>query len=229
MMEIKFSDAVPDSTYFRTGDAEPLFRGGTITCLNGNGSRRSWGKPGVTSTVVVNRDEFTAVHVGFYHKHGGGQFWRYYRPEGRVMWRSLSESERMEVLDGFVAQAPGWAKVPGKLRKDYIKPGELSRAETLEDGRFVGYKWLRRDEDGTFRSAWVWDPPAWTDGCLTADKVPSENNTNGVYAVKSLKDPELIRYQKLCTVLVKIVLSGTVVEHQRGFRAECAQILEVVQ
>lgn len=225
-MEIQFSDAVPDSTYFRVGDAEPLFRDGAITCLDGQGSRRnSWGAPGVTSTVVVNRDGFAAVHVGFYHKHGGSQFWRYYRPGGRVMWKSLSEDERMEVLDAWIADAPGWAKCPGKLRRDYLKPGELSQVEQLEDGRFIGYKWLQRD-GGQLRSPWVWSHVVWEGGCLTADRVPTASNTNGIYAAKSQKDPELARYRS--DVLVKLVLSGTVIEHQRGFRAECAEILEVL-
>jgi hypothetical protein len=121
-MEIRFSSDVPDSTYFRTGDVEPAIEDNGLTLYDGSGSRRSWGQPGVTSTVVVSAPDFVAVHVGFHHKHGGGQFWRFYNVNGQieqVAWKDLSDETRQVVLE---ANAPSWARVPGKLRKDYIKP-----------------------------------------------------------------------------------------------------------
>lgn len=124
-MEICFSSNVPDNTYFRTGDVDPQIDGDTLTVLDGSGSRRSWGQPGVSSTVVVNAPDFVAVHVGFHHKHGGGQFWRFYNVNGsieQVAWRDLADETRQVVLDAYEAKAPNWARVPGKLRKDYIKP-----------------------------------------------------------------------------------------------------------
>jgi hypothetical protein len=226
-MKITFSGNIPDSTYFRTGEAEPrLASDGTVICLDGRGRDRSWGHPGVTSTVVVEREHFVAVHVGFYHKHGGSQFWRYFRPEGQVPWRGLTEQERLEVLDGWVKRAPGWADCPGKLRRDYIRPGELSRAEELADGRLVGYKMLWVDGDGGLHSPVACGTPLWEDGRLMADRVPDQANTNGIYCTKSPKDPALARY--VDSVLVRLALSGTVIEHERGFRAEHAEILEVL-
>jgi hypothetical protein len=122
-MEIRFSSDVPDSTYFRMGDVEPVIKDSSLTLYDGSGSRRfSWGQPGVTSTVVVNALDFVAVHVGFHHKHGGGQFWRFYNVNGsvqQVAWKDLPDETRQVVLD---ADAPAWARQPGKLRKDYIKP-----------------------------------------------------------------------------------------------------------
>jgi hypothetical protein len=124
-MEIRFSSDVPDNTYFRTGDVEPTVEDNGLTLYDGSGSRRSWGQPGVTSTVVVSAPDFVAVHVGFHHKHGGGQFWRFYNVNGaieQVAWAGLADETRQIVLDAMDDKAPGWARQPGKLRKDYIKP-----------------------------------------------------------------------------------------------------------
>jgi hypothetical protein len=131
-MKILTSANVPDSTYFRTGDAEPTINeDGSVTVLDGEGSRRSWGKPGITSTVVHEDCDLVAIHVGFHHKHGGGQFWRYYTTDGtktrQVTWASLPDSTRQKVLDAYNAKAPGWAKVPGKLRTNYAKPSATKR------------------------------------------------------------------------------------------------------
>jgi len=227
---IKWTNEVPDGTYFRTGDAEPIFDGRTVTCRDGRGTlRSSWGAPGVTSTVVVERPDFVAVHVGFYHKHGGGQFWRYYRPGKRVMWRSLSEAERLEVLDGWIERAPGWAKCPGKLKKDYLKPGEIRKVEELPDGRIAAYKWLKVLEDGRLASPRAFGQHVWKDGRLVADVVPTEKNTHGIYAVKSRRDPALTAYGGNGRVLTRIALSGTVIEHETGYRAEVADVLEVLE
>jgi hypothetical protein len=125
-MEIRVSNDVPDSTYFRTGDVEPAISDNTLTVYDGDGTRRSWGRPGVTSTVVVDAPDFVAIHVGFHHKHGGGQFWRFYNVNGqieRVGWASLPDETRQIVLDACNENAPRWAREPGKLRADYIKPG----------------------------------------------------------------------------------------------------------
>lgn len=124
-MEIRVSNDVPDSTYFRTGDVEPEISDNALTVYDGNGSRRGWGTPGVTSTVVVDAPDFVAVHVGFHHKHGGGQFWRFYNVNGKieqVSWTKLDDEIRQIVLDAYDENAPQWARVPGKLRRDCIKP-----------------------------------------------------------------------------------------------------------
>lgn len=128
MLEIQESAEVPNSTYFRVGDTEPTVNDdGSITIYTGQGSRRSsWGAPGVTSTVVLEDCDLVAIHVGFYHKHGSGQFWRYYTTDGQtvqqVRWSQLPDSTRQQVLDAYQKMAPGWAKSPGKLRSQYAKP-----------------------------------------------------------------------------------------------------------
>lgn len=126
-MKILTSANVPDSTYFRTGDAEPTINeDGSITLYDGNGTSRSWGRPGITSTIVHEDCDLVVIHVGFHHKHGGGQFWRYYTTDGtetrQVTWASLPDVTRQIVLDAYQAKAPSWAKAPGKLRANYAKP-----------------------------------------------------------------------------------------------------------
>lgn len=141
---IEVSKEVPDYTYFRTSDCEPSVDNDTITVFDGQGSRRSWGAPQVTSTIVYESNDFVSIHIGFSHKHRGGQFWRHYSVNGEVKqvgWGKLDDSLRAEILEGYEAKAPGWAKAPGKLRKDYIKPQQVKmttyKAVALDGGRMV--------------------------------------------------------------------------------------------
>jgi hypothetical protein len=146
-MKIQTNTHVPDSTYFRTGDAEPEINpDGSITIYDGNGSSRSWGRPGVTSTIVLDECDLVAIHVGFHHKHGGGQFWRYYTTDGtttrQIEWKDLPDDIRQRVLEAHEENAPAWAKAPGKLRSQYRKPSLIIRTtyklvEQLPNGRLV--------------------------------------------------------------------------------------------
>ena len=76
-MNIQTVDRVPDSTYFRTGDVEPTVVNDTINMIEGQGSRRSWGRPQANNTVLIDDCDFVVIHTGFSHKHGGGQFFMY--------------------------------------------------------------------------------------------------------------------------------------------------------
>ena len=121
----------PDSTYFNTRDAQPELEHSegeqVLKLVNGTGTRRStWGEPGVTSNVILETEHLVSIHVGFFHKHGGGQFWRHYRFDGtlwqQVRWARLTDEERLLVLDGYTDRAQSWAEVPGKLRTEYRRP-----------------------------------------------------------------------------------------------------------
>ena len=234
-MEITTSDRIPDYTYFRVGDVAPRRKNSGLEVLNGQGTRRSsWGSPGVTSTVVINEDDFAAIHTGFYHKHGGGQFWRYYIVEDnkiqRLMWRSLTEERRLQVLDGFVARAPGWAREPGKLRRDRGKVNSVlyGEAEALPDGSMIGYKWLLDSPEGLRSPTW-WRRSLWDNDRLEANQVPTKDNNYGVYSAKSPSSPILQRYIAPGRVLVKLALSGVVVEHDTGYRSQYAEVLETLE
>lgn len=151
-VSITESNDVPDSTYFRTGDAEPTFDNEirTIEILNGNGTSRSWGRPGVTSTVVLETLDLVAIHVGFHHKHGGGQFWRYYQINGdikQVSWGSLDDDTRSAILE---AKRPSWAKAPGKLRSQY-------KSANPKKNLFTAYKICGINDNGELTSLYDTD------------------------------------------------------------------------
>lgn len=176
-IEIRISDCVPDTTYFRRGDAEPTVRGTVITIQYGRGARRGWGSPQVNTTVLIHEPEFAAMLIGFSHKHGGGQFYRYYEmtDDGQIVrriWRGLSEARRQQVLDAYHEKAPSWAKRPGNV--------EQPRPHTHS---FTAYKILRVLDDNVFQSMYdgttwelgrrnvkaVWENAGWDEGVSTHD------------------------------------------------------------
>lgn len=131
------TEDTPDSTYFSMSDVSPVLEGDTLTIWNGEGRRRSWGRPQTTSTVVVDTAEILAVHVGFSHKHRGGQGWFYFVQGERRTWGQLSDDLRTIVLD-HEHKAPRWAKSPGKLRSQIKKPSESTQ---------VAYKLVKVEGD----------------------------------------------------------------------------------
>ena len=145
MKKIIFSSDVPDSAYFTTINAQPTIDSdNNIILYQGNGHKRSWGAPGVNSVVVFQSETLIAVHVGFHHKHRGGQFWRYFRLSEtgilQIGWKDLPDAERQLVLDGYEKNAPDWAKTPGKLKANYKKPSKHD----------VGFKLVGVREDRFF-------------------------------------------------------------------------------
>lgn len=120
-MKIYNDSNITDSTYFRTGDCEPyLDHDGNLWIYNGRGTyRSSWGSPQVNTAVIISTSDLVALHIGFSHKHGGGQFWRYLQKSGNdwysCQWKNLADDQRQMVLD---AKRPSWAKSPGKLKSD---------------------------------------------------------------------------------------------------------------
>lgn len=141
-MHIQTNTQIPDSTYFTMSDVAPVITdNGDIEITNGEGSRRSWGRPQVTSTVVLDECDIVAIHVGFSHKHRGGQGWHYFSTDGlettKVTWAQLPDELRQRILDAS-NKAPSWAKTPGKLRSQHAKPS--TRTQTA-------YKLVRMDGD----------------------------------------------------------------------------------
>jgi len=172
-MKHQESNRVPDSTYFRTGDAEPTIEpDGSITLLNGHGSRRSsWGAPQVNTTVLIDEPDFLTVVVGFSHKHGGGQFYRYYTPAGQTDWAHLSDERQTAVLAAYESKAPSWARKPGKPRAERKSP---------EHTHFTAYK-VMRVAAGGFLS--LYNDFGWQLGRRNADGV-RENHAGGLYIHK---------------------------------------------
>lgn len=116
-LTIKIDSEILNGTYFTMSDLTPVLdeAEGVLTVQNGKGSRRGWGTPTVTSTVVVNAEGFTAIHVGGWTKHGGCQGFHYWLGNRKVTWAGLDNAKRQMVLDG-AAVLPVWAKAPGELK-----------------------------------------------------------------------------------------------------------------
>lgn len=68
---------------------------------------------------------------------------------------------------------------------------------------------------------WQNDGATWT---LDAHKEPAEDNTAGIYA--AYKTAEARKYRG---TLCKVILSGTVIEHESGARGQKARLLEVCE
>lgn len=227
-LEIIEIDFCPDRTYFRQGDVEPdLTESGVLKIYSGNGTHRSsWGQPGTTSTVILNEDDLTSIHIGFHHKHGGGQFWRHYKEGVQVEWKKLNEADRLRILDAFPDRAASWAKQPGKLKRDYIKPHLFTRIERDEQGAIIGYKWLAHAEGGGPLISPLYHT-RWENDELSATRPPTDDNTDGIYAAKTPDSPILTGYRQW-GVLVRLLLSGIVIEYNYGYRAQHAQIMEIL-
>lgn len=222
----------PDSTYFNLTAIEPDIEGDNLLLTEGEGSRRGWGRPKADYIEVLNTNYLTSVVIWNHHKHGGGQAWRHYRntPDGwkRILWRNLDDGERMMILDAWNEnRIPQWVDMPGKLKRDYLKPRELQKLEIDEQGTVYGYKYLLVNNIGDLCSP-MYPSIVWRDRELEADKEPTEENSSGIYAMKSRKHPVLERYARENCVLCKLALSGTVVEANEGMRAQHAQVVELL-
>lgn len=188
---------------------------------------------GYSAQAILNDEDLTCVLVGYWfrikkNRNGGGCFYRHYKNGVQVVWKSLDESDRLRILD---QQLPPWARTPGKLKRDYWKPHQHSKVEKDNGGNIIAYKYLVWDEEKQiFKSfshyAKVKD---WVGNSMWADEPPHEGNTNGVYCAKTPNSPILVSYSKHADVkLVKLLLSGVVLEYTHGYRAEHADILEVL-
>jgi len=164
-MEHRTENRVPDSTYFTVKNVEPDVQDGAVVFYEGEGTRRSWGRPQANVTVLIDDCDLLAALVGFSHKHGGGQFYRYYVPgtggaPTRKTWRSLTEDERVMVRAAYDERAPHWASSPGKLEPERKRPS---------NSKFTAFKVLRQTSDTTFLS--LWNDTGWELGKRNAEAV----------------------------------------------------------
>lgn len=212
--------------YIRRRDVEPeLQEDGSLFVYWSEGALT------LTSYEILNDPDLCSILIGYYGD-SAGQFWRHYKNGSRINWKDLEDSDRARILD---QSRPKWAKPPGKLKKDRLPPRYHERIEFDSAGAIVGYKYLIWDRRrNLFRSlskpeGWTLPLCYWIDNSLEADKIPNEENTNGIYAAKTPDSPILERYGKIKRMrLVKLLLSGVVIERELGFRAEHADILEVL-
>lgn len=107
----------------------------------------------------------------------------------------------------------------------------MQRLTKQEIAAGIGYKCLILARDHRGNLARVLSPSAvtyWThDGAtftLDAQTEPAPDNTAGIYTTH--KATEARRY---AGTLCKVVLSGTVIEHETGARGQRARLLEICE
>ena len=101
--------------------------------------------------------------------------------------------------------------------------------ERTDDGAIVGYKWLQDRGTVIVSPAFYTE---WGDDGLEANAMPTKDNAVGIHAAKRPDSPELLWWSSSLAwnmILVKLELTGTVVEHETGYRAQHARVLEVLE
>lgn len=189
---------------------------------------RDW-DAGFESHIILNDIDLTCIAIGYWFaikrkQWGGGHYYRHYKNCVRVDWQHLSDDDKLRILD--VPLPATWMKAPGKLKRDKAAPRFHRRIERDNAGNIIAYKYLVQEQDG-FHS---WYHGAhWAGDSMTADAMPTEENTNGIYCAKTHDSPILKRYSNGNNArLVRLLLSGKVLEFSHGYRAEQADILEVL-
>lgn len=110
--------------------------------------------------------------------------------------------------------------------------------ECEDDGTVIGYKWLHWTGH-EFMSGSIMSSghnkvlnrrsDSWRGAMNFSDRVPTMQNTSGIYAAKTADSPILDEYQQPDTALVKLRLSGRIIEADYGYRAQKAEIVEIVR
>jgi hypothetical protein len=185
---------------------------------------------GFESHIILNDNDLTTILIGYWFaikrkQWGGGHYYRHYKNCVRVDWQHLDDNDKLRILD--MPLPAEWAKAPGKLKVDRAAPRFHRKVERDNAGNIIAYKYLCQEQDG-LRS--FFGNALWVDNSLTADVIPTEENTHGIYCAKTHDSPILTRYAKSYypTRLVKLLLSGIVLEFDHGYRAEHADILEAM-
>lgn len=233
-MKIQTNDLPYDSTYFSMSDVSPEYDAttDTLTLFDGEGSRRSWGKPAVHSTVVFRGRDLVAVHVGFHHKHRGGQGWHYWQHQAdqwvKVSWGQLDDTDRKKVLDRE-HRAPRWAKSPGKLKSQRRNAGQPTE---------IAYKLVKLDDQGRLISLFDGETEYTLNKRLT--QKARRNHDGGYYAyptIEGLKRAratgDLVPAECLQGVdrlaLLKVELGGTIINYGHKRAATYLTPLEIVE
>ena len=106
----------------------------------------------------------------------------------------------------------------------------------------IGYKWLGKLEDGTLVSPWVinfshvpFEYVVWTNGRIEASHIPGVDDNLGIHACRNNNNQIFTYYpmtmaieKKYSFILVKVLLSGIVIEGEHGYRAQYADVIDVL-
>jgi hypothetical protein len=240
-MNIKKVNYNGSGKWITAGETKPERDGDTLLIKNALWKTNN-SKAEIESIIVYNSDNLASIVVGYRYcgkYRGGSQYWQYYRYNdidqnwNRVFWKQLDDNDRLKILDALQIDCmPNWINIPGKITTEYVNNPNNPHAKIEMDnaGTIIAYKYLHYDENNKqFNSPITSYGAIWKNNSITADQIPSDDNTNGIYAAKTYNSPILQDYSRHCNVkLVKLLLSGRVIEFRFGYRAEHADILEVL-
>lgn len=247
-MDVEFKE-VPmfARPHYRVDWLEPEIENGLATLKTYNSYRCHVDDDGHSNHRFVNSLYFEtpdtfSVLVVYYHRKQYGYFWRHWMigRSGKAvtaLWNQLTEEEKKQIqaqwqsnMGHYRNDGASWKTAPNLQHLGVIADDYLAQTEQDEQGTLYGYKYLcaLREGEQWYRSP-VRTDAVWVDNEFESDVEPTRHNTSGIYCIKNPIDPKLSHYGGHDKVLVKMALSGTVVEADRGFRAQHATIIAVVQ
>lgn len=119
-----------------------------------------------------------------------------------------------------------------KYRREYLNLFDYSASS--DETVVIGYKILHVCRECEYQGRFGLVSPTyevhWINGHLRAHCLPSEKTMDGIHFVKNPISMELVNYlhSNRYMYLVECALSGTVIETERGYRAQYAEILRMV-
>jgi len=171
--QIADSGSYYDSTYFTMSDIVPYIMNGVIKTYNFEGTRRGWGRSQCKSTIVVNENGLVSIHVGFSHKHGGGQGYHHFVNGQKRTWAQLTEAQQMVIAEAVSEKAESWWKSAGKLKSERVIPTST-----------VAYKIVRMNDDELVS---VYDATTRYEIGKKLTQACSEGHGGGYYAFESME------------------------------------------
>lgn len=139
----------------------------------------------------------------------------------------------MQISGSASVRATSWKSI--RMRRVHCDEVEYGA-----NGAIIAYRYFELLEDGTLASVGkgatrptnpITNRPAWSyrGGWNISDRVPTLNNTSGIYAAKHARSHILETYAKEGTVLAKVELSGRIIEAEYGYRAQRCRVLEILE
>ena len=137
-------------------------------------------------------------------------------------WRTFYENEKRR----HQAALPAPAAVPASPALKATEPPEVEPEELWSPEAAVGWRAWRVVDGGVLHGMRQrWPSDELESRCSTCPESPGYHCSCGIYAVKERW--QLLSAGFAATVVGRVELSGLVIEHERGYRAQRARIVEL--
>lgn len=129
----------------------------------------------------------------------------------------MTVSRKRRSWDGEIKRAPARLTVDSALGEEYWSPTAV-RA-------WRAWRWT----DGVLHGVWKpWDSATLIAECSLCSSVPGADHTCGIYAFKEPSEVVAMTGGQSGLVIGRVTLSGLVIEHERGYRAEEVRMVELM-